>query len=46
MVDDLVGDGDGVAGRGVTGRDEERTSPEQETAWLVVASSAEVRKGT
>jgi hypothetical protein len=38
MVNDLAGDEDGAAGRGVTGRDEERTSPEP--------STAEARKGT
>jgi hypothetical protein len=46
MVDDLAGDGDGAASRGVVGGDEERTSLETEVTRLAAASPAEARKGT
>jgi hypothetical protein len=46
MVDDIVGDGDDAAGRGVAGRDKERTSPEPGMAQLAAASPTEARKGT
>jgi hypothetical protein len=46
MDDDLAGAGDGAAGRGVAGEDEERTLAEMETARLAEVLSAEARKGT
>jgi hypothetical protein len=46
MVDDFVGDEDGVAGRDVAGGDEERTSPEPGMVRLAAASPTEARKGT
>jgi hypothetical protein len=45
MVDDLTRDGNGAAGRGVAGGDEEKTSLELGTAWLA-ATLVEARKGT
>jgi hypothetical protein len=45
MVDDLVGDGDSVAGRGVISVGEERTLPKSEMARLAAASAPEARKG-
>jgi hypothetical protein len=45
MVDDLTGDGDGMAGRGIGSGDEERTSPEPRTVRLAAVSPAEARKG-
>jgi hypothetical protein len=45
MVDDLTGDEDGMAGKGIGGGDEERTSPEPRMVRLAAASSAEARKG-
>jgi hypothetical protein len=44
MVDDLTGDGDGAAGCGITGGEEERMSPEPGTAWLAATSPVEARK--
>jgi hypothetical protein len=46
MGDDLAGAEDGAASHGVTGGDEEWTSPEPGTARLAVASLAEARNGT
>jgi hypothetical protein len=46
MVDDIVGDGDDASGRGVAGRDKERTLSEPGTARLAAASPTEARKGT
>jgi hypothetical protein len=46
MVGDLAGDKDDMVGRGVAGRDKERTSPEPKMARLAATSPAEARKGT
>jgi hypothetical protein len=46
MVDDLAEDGDGAAGRGIAGEDEDRTLPESGMARPAAASPTEARKGT